>query len=298
MDNGKHTDSRKWILDMDKTLHQPRRSTERGRGLGQLHHSWEAKFGVKHNPPLISSLAASLVSEKEALKRSNTRPVPSVSEDRRGLERWRTLQQTSGNHQASGIFANHTLLLLLTTTTLVSPFLFLEKALSPPDFFTGDDSEPDDFRGGATADDNPYYSRQSTLMMATSSPRIGLRSSLIGSGDTCHVDPVKMSIRPPRRYAGLCAPTTQISYGCRGGCHSYSRMDARNATSVLRSCSCCRPTGFGFRLVRMRCEGFALRTTVKFALGCHCRPCMASVESVDTQRLRDLLRGTSIGKIG
>ncbi|XP_076439431.1 uncharacterized protein LOC143278981 [Babylonia areolata] len=200
----------------------------------------------------------------------------------------------------TGCSASHTLILLLTTATLVSPFLFMDKALSPPaDLFTGeDDSDSDNIRATAADDNSPYYSRQSTLMMAASSQRIGLRSSLIGAGDTCHVDPVKMSIRPPRRYAGLCAPTTEISYGCRGGCHSYSRVDTRNATNVLRSCSCCRPTGFGFRLVKMQCDGFALRTTVKFALGCHCRPCMATVDSMDMHRLRDLLRGSSLANMG
>ncbi|KAL8576258.1 hypothetical protein ACOMHN_006181 [Nucella lapillus] len=142
------------------------------------------------------------------------------------------------------------------------------------------------------------YSRQATLMMAASNPRIRLRSSLIGSGDTCHVDPVSMSIRPPRKYRRLCEPTTEISFGCRGGCSSYSRIDVWNTTNVLRSCSCCKPTGFGFRLVRMRCKGFSLRTTVKFTLGCHCRPCLPSVQSVDIHRLRDLLRATSITSIG
>ncbi|XP_076461710.1 uncharacterized protein LOC143294164 [Babylonia areolata] len=154
----------------------------------------------------------------------------------------------------------------------------------------------------AASDRNSAYvserSQHAALMMAASDPRIGLRSALIGSGDTCQVDPVRMSIRPPRKYAHICSPTTEISFGCRGACTSYSRIDAWNSTNVLRSCSCCRPTGFGFRLVKMSCGRFSLRTTVKFALGCHCRPCMASVQPVDIQRLRDLLRANAITSIG
>nr|AQS80491.1 bursicon-alpha precursor [Charonia tritonis] len=204
----------------------------------------------------------------------------------------------------TGTLASQILWLLITMTTLTSPFLQVDTEagkdlLLPP-------LPPHSLHELATSAANSIpraiapdrYSRQATLMMAASSPRIGVRSSLIGSSDTCQVDPVRMSIRPPRKYAHLCAPTTEISFGCRGGCPSYSRIDARNTTKVLRSCSCCRPTGFGFRLVKMKCEGFSLRTTVKFALGCHCRPCMASVQSVDIQRLRDLLRATSIANIG
>ena len=133
---------------------------------------------------------------------------------------------------ASGLLANQTLLLLITMTTLVSPFLYLDRGHRPD--FVSHQERAHKPRGGLAS--SPLYSRQATLMMASTSPRIGVRSSLIGSSDTCHVDPVRMSIRPPRKYAHLCAPTTEISFGCRGGCSSYSRVNVRNTTNVLRSC--------------------------------------------------------------
>ena len=89
-------------------------------------------------------------------------------------------------------------------TTLVSPFLYLDRGQRPD--FVSYEERAQDPRGSVAA--SPHYSRQATLMMASSNPRIGVRSSLIGSSDTCHVDPVRMSIRPPPKYVHVCAPTT------------------------------------------------------------------------------------------
>ncbi|PVD29852.1 hypothetical protein C0Q70_09109 [Pomacea canaliculata] len=181
------------------------------------------------------------------------------------------------------------ILVLLLSTAIVSSFLFS---------YDEDESEADvggDEGQGSPSDWDGPYSRQARLMMAAAYSRIGLRSSLAGSHDTCQVDPVRMTIRPPPKYARLCQPTTTISYGCRGGCPSYTRVDDRNGSNILRFCSCCRDVGFGFQPVKMTCTGgFVLLVHVKFARGCECRPCFASPSTVNMQKIRDLLRETSI----
>ncbi|XP_070212849.1 bursicon-like [Littorina saxatilis] len=161
--------------------------------------------------------------------------------------------------------------------TFVSPFLYYNKRqmMTEPSMF--EEEEPEE---------RYRPSRQSSQY-----PQIGARTSLT---EKCQVNPVLITIRPPPRFADRCDPRTVVSYGCRGGCSSYTRVDVRNTTNLLRSCSCCSPTGFGFRIVRMTCQNFGLRSLVKFALGCHCRPCLASVESADVQTLRDLLRKSSL----
>ncbi|KAK7474756.1 hypothetical protein BaRGS_00033988 [Batillaria attramentaria] len=201
-----------------------------------------------------------------------------------------------GKSSGLDLLVCQTALLLILSATVVSPFLYLYGGAKGKFGLDDDDI-------AAEAEARARSSRHASLMMVNPSPRIGVRSSLMGARDTCHVDPVRMTIRPPRSYTRWCEPVTEISFGCRGGCASYSRVDDRNATNVVRSCSCCQPTGFGFRLVSMKCEGpsgekFVLRTTVKFARGCHCRPCYASVAIADMQTLRDLLKGTSIANIG
>lgn len=63
--------------------------------------------------------------------------------------------------------------------------------------------------------------------------------------------------------------------------------------------SCCEPLGFGLlHPPKLKCGmGFdLLLPPVKFAVGCHCRPCFASVATVDMQLLRDLLKQTAIMK--
>lgn len=88
---------------------------------------------------------------------------------------------------------------------------------------------------------DPYYyspeaSRQASLMMAAANPRIGVRSSLVRTPDSCIADPVRLTILPPPKFASLCRPTTEISFGCRGGCSSYTHVDTRNATNLISSC--------------------------------------------------------------
>ncbi|KAK6165551.1 hypothetical protein SNE40_022459 [Patella caerulea] len=120
-----------------------------------------------------------------------------------------------------------------------------------------------------------------------------LRSGLT-KRDRCQVQVVRLTIHPPRMFQDQCSPSRIVTYGCRGTCHSYSKLDRNNTTKLMRSCNCCEPIRVGLRLAVLECvNGIQIRTPVKFARQCQCRPCFSSVHNMDINRLQQLLRKTS-----
>uniref|UniRef100_A0A0B6Y725 Bursicon n=1 Tax=Arion vulgaris TaxID=1028688 RepID=A0A0B6Y725_9EUPU len=121
-----------------------------------------------------------------------------------------------------------------------------------------------------------------------SKSRFGTRSKL--ARDTCRAHPLTLELEPPLKLADQCATVSVLSYGCRGGCSSYSQVDPRNATNIIHSCSCCQPLRFMISIALLQCRnGHNLRVPFKEVLACSCRPCYAEEATKDYIRFDDLL---------
>lgn len=100
------------------------------------------------------------------------------------------------------------------------------------------------------------------------------RLSAANNNTKCGVRGLVMNIYPPADHAGRCQPKRIKTFGCKGQCYSYTEVNS-NLTRITRSCSCCQPTDFGLQKAVIRCQGgMELRKVVKFAINCHCRPCI------------------------
>ncbi|XP_005090479.1 uncharacterized protein LOC101850223 [Aplysia californica] len=111
----------------------------------------------------------------------------------------------------------------------------------------------------------------------------------------CRVEAVLLRLQPPLSYAETCDATLVHTFGCRGGCSSYSSVDPRNATNILHSCSCCQPLRFMMSIAELPCKnGQHIRVPVKKALRCTCRPCYSDNSAKDTVKLRDLLTRAAV----
>ncbi|BFY97818.1 hypothetical protein BsWGS_00858 [Bradybaena similaris] len=118
--------------------------------------------------------------------------------------------------------------------------------------------------------------------------RFGTRSK--ASRDSCRAHPLTLELEPPLKLADQCGSLSVLSYGCRGGCSSYSQVDPRNATNIIHSCSCCQPLRFMVSIALLPCrDGHNIRVPFKEALACSCRPCYAEEAPKDYIKFDDLL---------
>ncbi|ESO93183.1 hypothetical protein LOTGIDRAFT_175598 [Lottia gigantea] len=132
------------------------------------------------------------------------------------------------------------------------------------------------------------------LTISASSVAMDLRSGVLNR-DKCQIQVVRLTIHPPEIFQDRCASARVVSFGCRGQCHSYSKIDRHNTSRIMRSCNCCEPVRVGIRLAVLPClNGVLIRTPVKFARQCSCRPCFTSVQNMDINRLQQLLQKTSL----
>ncbi|XP_014770796.1 bursicon [Octopus bimaculoides] len=116
-----------------------------------------------------------------------------------------------------------------------------------------------------------------------------IRTAYTTNNTKCGVQGVIMSIHPPREKVHRCSSSIIKTFGCRGQCYSYTEMNS-NLTRVIRSCSCCQATDFGFQQAIINCKnGEKMRKIVKFAINCHCRPCVLKPR-VTLKDLRLMLR--------
>ncbi|CAL1528462.1 unnamed protein product [Lymnaea stagnalis] len=124
--------------------------------------------------------------------------------------------------------------------------------------------------------------------------RLGTRSDL-SSRETCSLQAVILRLDPPLRIDDDCSTAYVQTFGCRGGCSSYSQVDPRNTTNIFHSCSCCQPVRFTVSIAVIPCRnGQHMRVPVKDALRCSCRPCYADETPKDMANLRDFLTKAAV----